>query len=338
MTNRAASAVMLGFNFEINAAIVLMLENIENLESIRTEGKFEDIDIKLSDGSWIFAQAKAVQNAESDFSNVRKNLKKALLSLSEAEKKASAPVKQLIMVTNSINPLKDVPTMNSFYGHAHKDYSDLPDRAKSIINKIIEEAGIDIDLSLFRIQVIPFVGTEESERYKVIREVIKQFLAKIEVQNCNYEWLTDHLLMAWHFEIMNNGSLKNPEITISKKNIVWPLIAILTDIANNNSLRDKYDSGTYNEIIRTYGNIINHKNEKFEFVTRVLHDFRNYQDPGFGKEKMDNFISHEWSNYIQDFPSDTIESDIIETIIKITLESILNQKYEIMRIKEGVGL
>lgn len=30
---------MLGFNFEINEAIVLMLENIEDLESIRTAVK-----------------------------------------------------------------------------------------------------------------------------------------------------------------------------------------------------------------------------------------------------------------------------------------------------------
>ena len=67
MANRSAHAVMNGFNFEINAAIVLMLQNIENLESVRTEGKFEDIELKLEDGHYIYAQAKAVQNASFDF-------------------------------------------------------------------------------------------------------------------------------------------------------------------------------------------------------------------------------------------------------------------------------
>ena len=336
MTNRAANAVMLGFNFEINAAIVLMLENIETLESIRTEGKFEDIDIKLKDGSWIFAQAKAVQNADSDFTNVRKNLEKALNSLSEAEKKADSPVQKLIMVTNSINPLNDTTTMNSFYGHAHKDYSVLPDNAKKIINDIIQKTNIDIDLSLFRIQVIPFVSDDYNERYKVIREVIRTFLGRVGV-NANPEWLTDRLLEIWHFEIMNNGSTKDEKISISKKSIVWPLIALLTDI-DSEIIRDDFDPGTYDEIIRVYGNIINHKSEKFDFVTRVLHDYRNYQYPGNGKEKINHFLSQEWRTYIPDFQIQEIEDELLETIIQITLKSIISQKYEIKRIKEGVGL
>ena len=252
MTNRTASAVMLGFNFEIAAAIVLMLENIDNLESIRTEGHFEDIDIKLNDGSWIFAQAKAVVNADSDFSHVRENLHKSLNSLSEAAQKAKSPISKLIMVTNSINPLNDISTMNSFYGHAHKDYSILSDNAKKIINDIIKKIKIDIDLSKFQIQVIPFSSEEYYERYKVIRDVIKVFLGKVGVQNTNPESLADQLLEIWHFEIMDNGSTKNEAIQISKKSIVWPLIALLTDIHNNDSLRDSFDPGTYDEIVRVY--------------------------------------------------------------------------------------
>ena len=338
MTNRAASAVMLGFNFEINAAIVLMLENIDDLASIRTEGHFEDIDIKLNDGSWIFAQAKAVQMANSDFKNVRRNLEKSLTSLSEAEKKAKSPIKKLIMITNSINPLNSIPTMNIFYGHAHTDYSMMPDNAKKIIDEIIKKAKIDIDLSLFRIQVVPFVGDDYYERYKVVREVIKAFLGKLNVQNTNTEQLTDDLLKVWHFEIMDNGSTKNEEITISKESIVWPLIALLTDVNNSDSLRDEFEPGTYDEIITRYRQIINHKCEKFEFVTRILHDYRNYSFSGTEKERTNSFLAQEWQQYIQDFQLPDIEDELLEQIIKITIGSILNQKFAINRIKVGVGL
>ena len=37
MTNRAATSVLFGFDFQANAAIVLMLENIKDMSSIRLE-------------------------------------------------------------------------------------------------------------------------------------------------------------------------------------------------------------------------------------------------------------------------------------------------------------
>ena len=59
MTNRTATSVLFGFDFQANAAIVLMLENIKDMSSIRLEGS-EDIEINLNNGSSILAQAKSV--------------------------------------------------------------------------------------------------------------------------------------------------------------------------------------------------------------------------------------------------------------------------------------
>lgn len=52
---------MFGFDFQRNAAIVLMLENIKELKSVRLEGNEEDIEISLNDGQKILAQAKAIE-------------------------------------------------------------------------------------------------------------------------------------------------------------------------------------------------------------------------------------------------------------------------------------
>lgn len=87
MANRTATSVLFGFDFQANAAIVLMLENIKDMTSIRLEGT-EDIEINLNDGSCLLAQAKAVVNSSTDFSNVLSNLKKSITSLSEAEHKS----------------------------------------------------------------------------------------------------------------------------------------------------------------------------------------------------------------------------------------------------------
>ena len=47
MKNRRAHAVLFGFDFQRNAAIVLMLENIKDLRSVRLEGNEEDIELTL---------------------------------------------------------------------------------------------------------------------------------------------------------------------------------------------------------------------------------------------------------------------------------------------------
>ena len=88
MRDRRAHSVLFGFDFQVNAAIVLMLENIKELSSLRLEGNEEDIELTLEGNRKILVQAKSVENASSDFSNVRANLKKALMTLSEGDRKS----------------------------------------------------------------------------------------------------------------------------------------------------------------------------------------------------------------------------------------------------------
>ena len=87
MSNSNASPTMFGFDFQVNAAIYLMLENIEKMNEIRLEGKTEDIELFLDDGKRIYAQAKSVVNGSTDLSHVRQNLNKALKTLSKADSK-----------------------------------------------------------------------------------------------------------------------------------------------------------------------------------------------------------------------------------------------------------
>ena len=116
LASRRADQVMFGFEFQVNAAIILMLRNIKSLDTIRIEGNYEDIELQLTDGEKILAQAKGVQLGSSDFHNVRANLKKALKTLSEGGNKATN-VKQLIFITNSFNPFNEEASKGIFLGH-----------------------------------------------------------------------------------------------------------------------------------------------------------------------------------------------------------------------------
>lgn len=50
--SRRANSVIFDFDFQENAAIVLMVENMAEMDSVKIEGE-EDIEIKLNDGSRI---------------------------------------------------------------------------------------------------------------------------------------------------------------------------------------------------------------------------------------------------------------------------------------------
>ena len=121
--DRRANAVLFGFDFQVNAAIVLMLENIKELQSLRLESENEDIDIELYSGNHILAQAKAIVNSSTDFTNVRSNLKKALESLSEGTKKVKT--EKLILITNYPNPLNEEASRSIFWGPTRR-YSGCP--------------------------------------------------------------------------------------------------------------------------------------------------------------------------------------------------------------------
>ena len=163
--NRRANAVMFGFDFQVNAAIVLMIENIKDLESLRLEGNYEDIELKLENNQYILAQAKSVEQSCSDFRNVRPNLKKSLVSLLEGSQKLST--QQLIMITNSPNPLNEEASRNIFGGAAHREFSSLPMSSQKLILDYLNDISQPLDTGKFMIQVLPFETDNDIERNKL---------------------------------------------------------------------------------------------------------------------------------------------------------------------------
>ena len=145
MANTNASDSIFGWDFQINAAIVLMLEDIVNVQKVRVEGQSEDIEITLTDGEFVFSQAKALADPSST-KNVRKKLSNGLRTLNQAAKQSG--VHKLIYITNAYDPLADKKSMPSFYGQSRKPYAALMDSAKKVIDNILtKENYSDIDKS-----------------------------------------------------------------------------------------------------------------------------------------------------------------------------------------------
>lgn len=336
-TNRRANAVLFGFDFQVNAAIVLMIENITDLNEIRLESNNEDIDITLNSGNHILAQAKAIEKSSSDFTNVRKNLKKSLESLSEGNSKVKAD--KLILITNSPNPLNDDNSRSIFYGHAHRDFSTLPQSSQNIINEYLEKINQPLNTDLFRIQVLPFETDDENERYKVVLQEINDFIGNLKLQTPG---LGKELHQIWKNQIFVNGSKKDETIFLNKKDIIWPAIVISTDIEKmGNDFEDYCDEFDFDEIVRQYKDIINYCSERFEFFTQIMYDFNNYRcvdgNKGF-KNRMISFLNEKWTNYSYLFNESNVGVNMIEGVSKAILFTIIKKRYEIDRIKQGVNL
>lgn len=332
--NRRAQSVLFGFDFQVNAAIVLMLENLVDLKSIKLEGNYEDIELILENNEYLLVQAKSVECSSTDFRNVRSNLKKALHSLSEGAEFIN--VIQLIFITNSPNPLNDNSSLNLFYGNAHREYNTLPISSKTIIDSYLKEISKPLDTSKFVIKVLPFETDNNNERYKVVRQAVDDFIGTLKL---SIPGVGKNLLNIWHNEIFKNGSKKDAALKLSKSDIIWPLIAIITDVERmDNVLSDTFDISLYDEIVFKYKEIIDSCCERCEFYIKVLYDYSLYKTTKNNDEKCIDFTLNMWGNYRTELSISNADKETERGLIQVILYNIVKNRIMIDRIKKEVRL
>ena len=332
MADRAATSVLFGFDFQANAAIILMLENIREMAHIRLEGA-EDIDITLNDGSHIFAQAKSVVNSSSDFKNVLANMKKSIESLSEANHNASNSVKELIYITNSPNPFKEKQPNTIFLGPSQRNYNSLPEELQGIISEILNKLDNPLDVNKLKIQILPFETDNYKERYKFVIAEIGDFISLLG----NFPIERNLIHKIWANDLFRSGTRKDQNINLKKKDLIWPIIVLITD----NEDYDEYDidDSDTEELLSSYRGIINTCSEKYEFVTRVLNAYNSF-NAGDNRTKIDKFIKSESQNfkYLFDDANINLSEDLQTILLQIIIRNIISKRRRINHIKNTVNL
>ena len=139
MENRNASASAFGWDFQANAAILLMLENIQEAEKVRVEGKDEDIEITLADKTKIYSQVKAVIKPD-DYSHVIAKLTAALETMNQAASNGDGCL--YTYITNSPNPFNMI--MNIPFGTYMENFPDEKNGLWGVL-KIVYPGAVDID-------------------------------------------------------------------------------------------------------------------------------------------------------------------------------------------------
>lgn len=330
MKSSNASASAFGWDFQSNAAIMLMLKNIEKASKVKVEGQSEDVEITLNDGKILMSQVKSVMTPD-DYSHVKEKLDEGLRTLNNAAKIHN--VEQLIFVTNSPNPFNDMNTMFKFSSPLNiVPFSELPIVCQQSINTICSSKGYDFNKALLTVCVMQFHGENDDERYKVLTAITTEFLNKLGVRKIS----TDSLLTLWQHSFAINAS--QPTTFITKKRMVWPVIAILCEAGEDDAELEDYDYNDATEILHKYRSVINNNCEQFAFVIRVLSDYNEFHPEMISKERTKKFTEENWKNYKDSVDLKNADSKVEEMVIRLTITNVLRSRTVITEIKGKVKL
>lgn len=322
-TNRNAGAVIFGFDYQIDAAICLFVRNIKLIAKIKVEGKYEDIEQILSNGSIIFCQVKSVVDATKDDSQTKKQkLRKALISLSDCELNTKD---KLIYCSNQKDPLIAKDSKFTINDIVEFEYNSLDEESKKLINKYFKKNISNVNkLSIMK---VPYnYSSDKNIKMEFIYNCVKEFLISIDGNALGYKDIT----LKWH-EFLKDSAY-DKEFYINKKDLIWIIICVILEkmisnvqISNNELLyqiserRDLILNSVMN--FQIYNVLVDIYNSNIKYDKSIDEIF------GQNKEQILELI----------FEQDKINSvDIISA--NIVFRSIANTSNKILKVKEACNL
>lgn len=334
MPNRNASHVAFGWQFQVNAGIVIMLDFIREAEAVKIEGNKEDIEVILKNGAKIFAQAKGT-TSPCDNTNAIRDLKKAVETLSEAGRTRN--VRRLIYVTNRTDPFHDVSTLRKFSNaYSLVPYHQLPPVCQKRIEDICIQKGIKLRTELFSVLALEFPNDKET-RYETIKEHVSTFLVGIDG---SFQGFAKKILSKWQQQFWENASQKDCHKPIKKKDMIWPLIVLFCEDIDD-PLLDKFDDAERDSIEERFADVISDHTERFGLVTKIMSEYALYKAAHSnmtGAEVQKSFIDEKEEMFLDEFALDSEGDAIAKTVRKVTIRKILQQRRRIAEVKEAVNL
>ena len=358
-----ASASSFGWNFQSNAGIFLFLKYLKEAESIKIESKLQDIEINLSGGGKILAQAKSSQDY-TIATDKKEKFKDALISLA----KFSAYGDQLIYISNIPDTLdsaknhfdnKIVPYSSCLQGIQDEIDQLFESVCNSIRSKIAKEKDEkkasktqkilklveEFDKAKLYLSVIsPFYG-DGPNRYSEISNAILSFLVNdLALSNDDAIAIKQKLLEHWQLKFQHNSSQpdKNEMKKISKKEFAWPVAVYLTkdgapDIED--CLSFVPDRALTEEVNRLLSDPAMVYHERFEFSNRVIQDFTSFRkrQPVGTREVEKLFIKTQGNDYCAEFQLDG-DTEKTEYIAKAFVFKLLLNYRNMVKIQAGIGV
>ena len=332
MNSTQASATIFGFQFQINAAIYLMLKHFSDFDQIKVEGSQEDIELFLHDNKKIYAQAKSKEFPTKDNKGHSEKLKDALRTLSNVDDRGNY---NLMYISNlEENPLNS--GTKEFDGISFLKYDELKEESKKKIDNQISNENYNIDTSRLIIAKIPFYGDDWEQRHKEISKKMSEFVSNVSPSLSSF---ANRIITIWEEEFLHNASVKSPKITINKENVVWGLVVCKLQLDDVKKFDEKLEieETDFLEAIDEYEKIIDIKSSTFLDYNKIISLYSQYKLKSDKSVSIYEFIQgnkDEIFNLI--FPDKNKDDIVLQACAKIIVKEIILRSKSIEEIKRGV--
>lgn len=294
-----ATPSMFGWQFQVSAAIAMMLEDLENNVRIKVEGKTEDIEITKNDGGKIYAQSKAmvrpfapnIDNASEYNSNSRHHLKKAITSLAKAYNKLSAVDKEHVLGMEYVSNIQypfGTSSNKPWRDKARYKHNELSEVEKSLYPEKIDGMSEQF-LSLLSFSVIRYEDVEDwkTQQYEIL-SLVREFLSKLQIDSSH---ASEYLTCMQSICNFNAGTRK---WDLSKGDFIWP--AIVKKMEFSPSYFDEYEGDCIldeDDIRTSYKEVIDEFTYKLPMCLKIIHEYSQYRaDTNIEKERRRLFAKH----------------------------------------------
>lgn len=332
MNSTQASATIFGFQFQINAAIYLMLKYFSDFDQMKIEGSQEDIELFLHNNKKIYAQAKSKEFPTKDNKGHSEKLRDALRTLSNIEDKGNY---DLMYISNlEENPLNS--GTKEFDGISFLKYDELREESKKKIDSQISNGNYNIDTSKLIIAKIPFYGNDWEQRHKEISKKMAEFVSNISPSLSSF---ANRIIIIWEEEFLHNASIKNPKITINKENIVWGLVVCKLQLDDVKKFDEKLEieQTDFLEAIDEYEKIIDIKSSTFLDYNKIISLYSQYKLKKGKPVSIYEFIQDAESEIFNlIFPDKSKDDIVLRACTKIIAKEIILRSKSIEEIKRGV--
>ena len=352
-----ASASAFGWDFQVNAAIFLFLKYIDEVKTIKVEGKYQDIEIEKVDKHFIYAQAKSVQDGS--ISHRTEKLEDAIISLAKTPATSedsllyisnySAPIKREGIFNNQVVALKNAKQEREEFIAQKKKLEEKLNlkitQCKSTHKKSklkeLKTRIENIDVENFLVSSIyPYVNTEqEYDKFQIITTQIQELLtAKFGIRSSYILKFVRNILLQWHEEFLCNVTIpeKDREKSKSKEDLLWQIVVIISDMeVDMIQLIDEELGEDQLDEFETYYNSYNkifYIHQRFSFFNKLQGDLVQFSKKDRNKKDID-FIKEEWFKYKDEF-KEFAQYDCLaqEYLIKKCLYKLIKNKRNIGKI------
>lgn len=168
--------------------------------------------------------------------------------------------------------------------------------------------------------------------------MVREFIDSLELGGRSIS--VERLYNRWRQDFVLNASTTKTSVSITKKSVLWPVIAWKCELNREDSECIDLDDATFEEISRLYKKIIDDKSEDFAFVNRVLTAFNEYRRGESIARDADvkGFANERWRDYLSEFDLSGASESLQKNVVMLALSNIIKTRYTVNRMKERFAI